>query len=218
MENLEKEVAQDFNMSDEEIQQMIEQLNKPEDNMKKYKIESRGGTAKWVKFEEKNKLGESLLIEMCKCEGEGKHFLGNLWAKHKYIEKPIKSYWMAHTYVTDKEGNCWGKYNVTENVIHSYATCDGKRECVELRPTINFLYIFEATEDVFEQILEDITERFYDCDNECRYTLKYKEDGKEKEIATWDLGSVLDAKDVVNRQGVELADIYENDELITWIG
>ena len=68
----------------------------------KYTIEKITGTRTWYHVEEENKKGEKLLIEITECE-RGNHNPEN-----------YPDHWLhLATYVTDAEGNCWGKYNPT---------------------------------------------------------------------------------------------------------
>lgn len=68
-----------------------------------------------------------------------KQVLPNLWAKHGYIEKPISSYLCVWTCYTDKDGNGWGRYNITHTKDHK----------------INFAWLLEATDENENKILNE---------------------------------------------------------------
>lgn len=168
----------------------------------KYTIEDRYNGGKFITFTEPNGLGETLQIEITRVTGEGKHFLGNLWAKEKFINKPVKSYWYVMTYVTDANGDCWWKYNVTTNKTVGYSTtAGGVRDVVELRPTVNFAYIHEATEENMETILERIENRFLwgnDCQN---YVVSYMDGTTEYEVYTWTEDDAIVEKQIAENRG-----------------
>jgi len=173
--------------------------------MREYKIDMRTDHSGLITFTEPNANGENLVVEFTKCTGEGKHFLGNLWAKHGFIEKPVKSYWSFGNEVT-KGDDCYRAYEVFTNARYAYAMENGKRKQVGCRPSVNFFYVEEATEQWFLDTLEDIAERFYNCDNKRRYCVKYRdEDGCDVEEYTWDMASALE---IFNRK--EHSVIYED--------
>lgn len=168
----------------------------------KYTIEDRYNGGKFITFTEKNALGETLQVEFHKVTGEGKNFSGNFWAKEKFIEKPVKSYWSVMTYVTDKNGDCWGKYNVTTNKTVGYqTTADGIRDVVELRPTVNFSYITEATDETMEDILNRI-ENYFLWGNNCRgYVVSYWDGSTEYEVHTWTENDAIVEKQIAENRG-----------------
>lgn len=172
--------------------------------MRKYKIEQRTPSTGFITFTEPNANGERLVVEFTKCTGEGKHFLGNLWAKHGFIEKPVGSYWFFDNSVY-KDDDCYRAYEVFTNARYAYAMENGERKLVGCRPIVNFFYIEEATEQWFFNALEDIAERFYSCDNTRHYCVKYKEDGLDVEEYTWDMAFALE---IFNRK--DSAVIYED--------
>lgn len=113
-----------------------------------FNIEVVGTGRYWYKLPNKNKNGESLLIELnrVECNTKDKHSLPVLWYKHGYMDKILDTHWCINTYVTDVEGNCYGRYNPTIK--------NGK---------IDFNWKFEATEDNKQILLNEIYNRFMNC-------------------------------------------------------
>lgn len=100
---------------------------------------------------EKNEKGEKLTVELVKIIDDlkdRKSFM-NLWKKEGYIKEVLPSRWSIHTYVDDSDGNCRGAYNP----MHKLSD-DGKRY------VINFEWMFEATEENKEKLLEEVYKRF----------------------------------------------------------
>ena len=79
------------------------------------KIEKQGTNTTWYEITNKNKKGESIQIEITECypNNESTSSLPNLWKKVGFTEKLYKNYLCCDTYVTDKDGNCWTRYNPT---------------------------------------------------------------------------------------------------------
>ena len=75
------------------------------------------------------------------------HFL-NYGKKHGFTDRVLKTYWSVSTYVTDAKGQCWGIYNPT------------------IKPNgnkINFDYMFEATEENKQILINETYKRFMEA-------------------------------------------------------
>lgn len=83
-------------------------------------------------------IGENFIVEAMTCEHnlENKNDIMNIWKKSRRIEKALPTHISIDTFFTDKDGNCWGYYNVTHKKSE-----DGKRV------VIDFDYLREATEE-----------------------------------------------------------------------
>ncbi len=110
-----------------------------------YTIEKITEDREWYKFTDINAKGEKLLIEVMKitCDLKNKNSIMNLWKKNGYIENVMPSYWRVQVYIEDSEGNCFGRYNPT--------IINGK---------INFEWLFEATEDNKQKLINEVYKRF----------------------------------------------------------
>ena len=99
-----------------------------------------------ITFTEANCLGETITVELRKRinSGDGNAFL-NSWDTHDSMDRGLRDYWMVKTYVTDQNGTHQGKYN-------PQITSDGK---------IDFAWVFAATEENRERLLEEIDRRVY---------------------------------------------------------
>lgn len=95
----------------------------------------------------RNKKGETIIIDLSYIvpDNTSKNSLPNLWKKYGYIDKVLDNYISVETFVTDVDGNCWGKYNpqVKEN-----------------QNKINFNYMLEVTKENKIKILEKIYKSF----------------------------------------------------------
>lgn len=118
---------------------------------KEYTVEQMAETRWFYTFAEPNTKGETLVIELSKCTNwGGSNALPVLWKKHGYIDRVLETYWSISTYVRDTEGNCYGRYNPQSKLSE-----DGKRA------VINFDWMFEATEDNKEKLLDEVVKIFY---------------------------------------------------------
>lgn len=118
----------------------------------KYIIEQMAPTRWFYSFEDVNEKKEKLVIELIKIVVDNpndKKCLPYLWKKHGYIDRVLPHYWSISTYVHDTENNCYGIYNP-----QSKRSDDGKRN------VINFDWIFEATEENKQKLLEEVYNRF----------------------------------------------------------
>lgn len=118
---------------------------------KEYTIRQNSETNWFYEFTEPNAKGETLIIELSKCDNPGgSHALPILWKKHGFIDRVLETYWCISTYVRDTEGNCWGMYNPQHKLSE-----DGKRA------VIDFCWMFEATEENKEKLLDEALKIFY---------------------------------------------------------
>ena len=104
---------------------------------KKFKIKQTSPYSSLYEFIEKNKKGESLVVEISEIypDNTSKSSLPNLWLKHGFTNKLYNNYLSVNCYCYDENGNCYGKYNPTVKLSD-----DGKRM------VINFDYLLEISE------------------------------------------------------------------------
>ena len=91
-------------------------------------------------FEGENKNGERIKVELSRNRDESSSIMYN-WVKSGYIPKALPTWWSIDLYVTDKDGNCYGRYNPQE-------LPDSHK--------INFDWVLEGTEENRIKILEEI--------------------------------------------------------------
>ena len=117
--------------------------------MVKYTVEKRAGNITHYHVTEANRKGEKLLIELSECENSGgKNALPVLWKKSGYIDRVLDTYICCHTYVTDSEGNCYGRYN-PQNKLSD----DGKRMVVNFEYMFeNKVYFLDASPTIIEKV------------------------------------------------------------------
>lgn len=96
-----------------------------------------------------NKHGERLVIEVnCCYNDETPHSLPVLWYKNGWTDKLILNFWSVNSYVYDKEGNCFGKYDFTKT------SEDGRRR------VIDFDWLLDATIENLEKMVAEMLRRF----------------------------------------------------------
>ena len=118
--------------------------------MKNYTVEKRCGNITLIHVTEPNEKGETLLIELSECTNPGgRNALPVLWKKHGFIDRVLDTYISIHTYVTDSEGNCYGRYNPQTKLSD-----DGKRN------VINFDWMFENTEENRQKLIDECIRLF----------------------------------------------------------
>lgn len=119
--------------------------------MMKYTVKK--GSSPYItlyELNEKNQKGENLLIELVECTSLGdKKSLPYLWYKSGYTDKILYTYLSIHTYCTDSEGNCSGKYNPQTKQSE-----DGKRN------VIDFEWLFENTEENKQKLINECIRLF----------------------------------------------------------
>ena len=137
---------------------------------KEYTIEQMAETRWFYTFTEPNAKGEKLVIELCKCANwGGNNALPVLWKKKDFIDRVLETYWSIQTYVTDTEGCCYGMYNPQEKLRE-----DGKGM------VINFDWMFEATEENKQKLIDEVFRLFSVATGETATEEKYR---KVKEYA-----------------------------------
>lgn len=137
---------------------------------KEYTVEQSAEKVWWYKFAEPNAKGETFTIELSLCTNwGGSHALPVLWKQHGYMDRVLETYWSISTYMTDTEGRCWGAYNP-----QSKRSEDGK--CA----VINFDWMFEATEENREKLIDEAFRLFSVATGETATEEKYR---KVKEYA-----------------------------------
>jgi len=131
---------------------------------KEYTVEQSAETVWWYKFTDQNAKGETFTIELSKCTNcGGSHALPVLWKQHGYIDRLLETYWCISTYMTDTEGRCWGAYNP-----QSKRSEDGKRA------VLNFNWMFEATEENKEKLIDEAFRLFSEATGETATEEKHR--------------------------------------------
>jgi hypothetical protein len=135
---------------------------------KKYTVEQIT-EARWVySFTDVNEKGEKLVIELTRCEdNSSNNSLPKLWKKEGYIDRVLETYWCINTYVKDTEGNSFCMYNPQHKIS-------------EGRMVINFDWMFEATEENREKLINEVYKLFSSAKGE---TVIEKKKRKIKEYA-----------------------------------
>ena len=96
-----------------------------------------------------NKRGERLVVEVnCSYNEETPHSLPVIWYKNGFTDRLILNYFSVNSYVYDKDGNCFGKYDFTK-------TSEDVR-----RRVIDFDWILEANVENLEKMISEMTRRF----------------------------------------------------------
>lgn len=112
-----------------------------------------GGHGTLYTVHEPNAKGETMQFEIYHCHvanaDKHKDCLPCMWYEKGYTDKIISDYLTVHTYVTDTEGDCWGRYNPTTKLA------DDKK-----RNVINFEWLFEDTSENEEKIVDEIMRLF----------------------------------------------------------
>lgn len=91
-------------------------------------------------FEGENKDGECIEVELSRIRAESSSIM-NSWVKNGSIPKALPTWWSIDVYATDKDGNCYGRYNPQE---------------LPKSHKINFGWVLEGTEENRIKILEKI--------------------------------------------------------------
>lgn len=124
-------------------------------------IEQRSKNCALYTFADLNARGEKIQFELSRC-GDGlencKNSLPYLWKKSGYINRVLPNYWCVSVYATENNGNCWGWYN-PQTLDYKRTDKDGKT--IESRYIINFDYMFEATEENKQKLIDEIYKRAF---------------------------------------------------------
>lgn len=91
-------------------------------------------------FEGENKNGECIEVELSRNMAESSSIMDK-WVENGSIPKALPTWWSIDLYVTDKDGNCYGRYNPQE---------------LPKSHKINFDWVLEGTEENRIKILEEI--------------------------------------------------------------
>lgn len=93
-----------------------------------------------------NGKGETLVIQVTECKNPGgAHSIPRQWHKLGYTATELQTWWSVDTYVTDANGNCWGKYNPQH--------IPGKHQ-------LNFKCVKEATPANLRELLKEVARQF----------------------------------------------------------
>lgn len=106
------------------------------------KIEEMGnyeGARTRYTFHELSKKGEKIVVELIHCDANSS--IAKVWKKEKWIDKDLISWIAIDVYATDKNGQCWGRYNPQE-INHC---------------KINFKWILEDNRVNRDKILSEIS-------------------------------------------------------------
>ena len=112
---------------------------------KEYTIEQMT-ESRWIyTFTDVNEKGEKLILELSKSEDwkGNRKSLPKLWKKEGYIDRVLETYWFIQTYVKNTEGNSFEKYNPQRKLGQ-----------------INFDWMFEATEENKEKLINEVYRLF----------------------------------------------------------
>lgn len=121
---------------------------------KDYTIKQVAPTRWFYEFTEANAKGETLIIELSFCEDpDFKNSLPKFWYKNGFTDTVLKTYWVIQTYVTDKKGFCYGRYNPTHKIEQRGVDEEGKPI---LKRVINFDWMFEATEENKQKLIDEV--------------------------------------------------------------
>ena len=107
----------------------------------------RGNRVRYT-FADKTRNGESLIVELIRCENlGGPHSIPNLWKDHGYIDRILENFIGTDVFATDEEGNCRRRYD-------PQLSKDGRR--------INFDWILEDTPENRDRIIAEICRRAFE--------------------------------------------------------
>lgn len=108
----------------------------------------RNGTRYWGEFTQLNAKGERITFELTACSSDvnARYSLPNLWYRSGMIDRILPSYWAMTTYIEDENGSYRGKYNPQKNKGF----------------TIDFDWMFEATEENRDKLIEELERRAFE--------------------------------------------------------
>ncbi|EQB4341419.1 hypothetical protein ACYJ2U_001803 [Clostridium botulinum] len=143
---------------------------------KEYTIKQMTESRWFYTFTDTNEKGEKMIIELSKCEDDPsfKNSLPKLWKKHGAIDRVLKTYWGIETYVKDTEGNSFGMYNPQHKLSKD-----------KKRMVINFDWMFEATRENKEKLINEVYRLFSAAKGETATEEKHRkirEYAKERNI------------------------------------
>lgn len=107
------------------------------------------GVGERYTFDTPTKRGGKLVVDISLCETpEGSQAIPRLWVKHGYMDRVVPHYWNIDTYAYDEEGN-------------SYRSFDPQLTKKLGGTVINFDWIFEATKENKQKLLEEVLRLAY---------------------------------------------------------
>lgn len=92
-----------------------------------------------IRFNKQNQNGETVEIELSRISGVDSSVM-KTWVKNGYIPAALSTWWSISTYVYDKDGNCWGRYNPQ----------------IKDHLKINFDWVLSGTEENKKKIISEI--------------------------------------------------------------
>ena len=123
-----------------------------------FALTSRNGTNDCrciYECDELNARGERLVVELSDCG-----WVGNMtreWFRRGRTDHLLEHYWGFNTYVYDKRGNCFGRYNPTEMTYRGKPDAEGN---VSVRPVIDFDWKLDATRENALALFAEAYRRF----------------------------------------------------------
>lgn len=102
---------------------------------------------KAVRFNKPNSKGETLYVEIQRCEGHGPRSLPHLWFKNGFTDKEINKYLICSNEVFNKAGEFYRRgYNPQSSENHQ----------------INFEWLLEDTDENVQKLIDEVARRFYE--------------------------------------------------------
>lgn len=92
-----------------------------------------------VRFNRRNSKGEAVTVELSRINASDSSVM-KTWVKNGYIPAALSTWWSISTYVYDKDGNCWGRYNPQ----------------IKDHLKINFDWVLSGTEENKKKIIREI--------------------------------------------------------------
>ena len=123
--------------------------------MKNYNIRKMSNTRYFVEFKEKNKLNETLTIEVTRCTYDNKssNSLPKIWLKNGYTNHLYNTAIHIDTYCTLENADCVSKYN---------PTCKLSED--KNRMVINFDNLLEVSEENEKLLIDKIYNLFMESE------------------------------------------------------
>lgn len=94
-------------------------------------------------FTNTNDKSEEIMVELTRCYCSEQYSLGRIWKEKQWISEDLETWIYVDVYVTDTDGNCWGKYNPQH-------TREGK---------VDFKWVLEDTPANRQKILTEIAKK-----------------------------------------------------------
>lgn len=121
------------------------------ENVMNFKVRKMCDTRYFLDYQVKNKNDEKLTVEVTfvNFDNLSENSLPVLWKRYGYTKYLVTNYISIDTYVTDKNGNCYGYYNPCHKLS------DDKKRMV-----LNFEYMYAISENNLKKLLKEIEKRF----------------------------------------------------------